>query len=155
MTYHAHLMRVILLFYQCSACKLVFNTSLWQAVIDCVEKFSWLRNVCSCCSYCWTLWSSAVKINRKGRGDSTKYVYIKSTTVYVPSSKLVWPLSRKRVCPPSPRTKGWGAHSMRLSGWGSPNSDDWRKSLALCLLCDVTHAVRGIGIIQIEMNIQW
>jgi hypothetical protein len=20
-------------------------------------------------------------------------------------------------------------------GWGSPNSDDWRKSLALCLLC--------------------
>jgi hypothetical protein len=40
----------------------------------------------------------------------TKYVYIKSTTVYVPSSELG--LSRP-----------------------SPNSDDWRKSLALCLLC--------------------
>ncbi len=25
----------------------------------------------------------------------------------------------------------------RLRGWGSPNSDDWRKSLALCLLCAV------------------
>jgi hypothetical protein len=22
-----------------------------------------------------------------------------------------------------------------VRGWGSPNSDDWRKSLALCLLC--------------------
>jgi hypothetical protein len=23
-----------------------------------------------------------------------------------------------------------------VRGWGSPNSDDLRKSLALCLLCD-------------------
>jgi hypothetical protein len=23
-------------------------------------------------------------------------------------------------------------------GWGRPNSDDWRKSLALCLLCELT-----------------
>ncbi len=47
-----------------------------------------------------------------------KYVYIKSTTLPVPSSELglSQPLSRQRVCP-------------------SPNSDDWRKSLALCLLC--------------------
>ncbi len=28
---------------------------------------------------------------------------------------------------------GGGAHSP--SGEGGPNSDDWRKSLALCLLC--------------------
>jgi hypothetical protein len=44
-----------------------------------------------------------------------------STTVYVPSSELglSQPLSRQRV-----------------RGWGSPYSDDWRKSLALCLLCD-------------------
>ncbi len=25
---------------------------------------------------------------------------------------------------------------MRVRGWGSPNSDDWRKSLALFLLCE-------------------
>ncbi len=29
-----------------------------------------------------------------------------------------------------------GGHSrLRVRGWGSPNSDDWRKSFALCLLC--------------------
>ncbi len=45
-------------------------------------------------------------------GPITKYVYMKSTTVHVPSSELglSQPLSRH-------------------------NSDDWRKSLALCLLC--------------------
>ena len=30
--------------YQCAGCKLLFNTSLWQPVINWVEKFSWLRN---------------------------------------------------------------------------------------------------------------
>jgi hypothetical protein len=34
------------------------------------------------------------------------------------------PLSRKLVCPPRAG-----------EGVGSPNSDDWRKILALCLLC--------------------
>jgi hypothetical protein len=43
--------------------------------------------------------------------EITKYVYIKSTTVYVHSSALGLPQSL--TC----------------------NSDDWRKSLALCLLC--------------------
>jgi hypothetical protein len=29
-----------------------------------------------------------------------------------------------------------GGHTrLRLKGWGSPNSDDWRRNLALCLLC--------------------
>ncbi len=32
-------------------------------------------------------------------------------------------------------TKGGGAQSPAGEGWGSPNSDDWRKSLPLCLLC--------------------
>ena len=36
------------------------------------------------------------------------------------------PLSRQRVCPSPPNQRGWG----------SPNFDDWRKSLALCLLCE-------------------
>ncbi len=47
----------------------------------------------------------------------TKNVYIKSTTVYVPSSE--WTLAT----PLSPAS---------VRGWGGPNSDDWRKSLALC-----------------------
>jgi hypothetical protein len=62
--------------------------------------------------------------------------------VHVPSSELGFPqpLFRKRVCPP-PRTKGWGGggHTrLRLRGSRSSNSaysDDWRKSLAICLLC--------------------
>jgi hypothetical protein len=56
---------------------------------------------------------------------STKYVYIKSTTVYVTSSELglSQPLSRQRVCP-SPPEPGGGHPSLRVRGWGSPNSDD-------------------------------
>jgi hypothetical protein len=65
---------------------------------------------------------------------TTKYINIKST-VYVPSSKLglSQPLSRQRVCP-SPQNRG-GHTRLRVRGWGSPNSGDRRKSLALCLLC--------------------
>ncbi len=42
----------------------------------------------------------------------------------------------------SPRTiRGDGVHPrLRVRGWGSPNSDDWRESLALCLLCGVNAA---------------
>ncbi len=57
--------------------------------------------------------------------------------MYVPSLEfgLPHPLSRKRVCT-SPRNQRGGAHTRkRVRGWGSPNSNDWRKSLALCLLC--------------------
>jgi hypothetical protein len=44
---------------------------------------------------------------------STKYIFIKSTTVYVPSSELglSHPLSRRRVCPP-PGTKGGGGGTL-------------------------------------------
>ncbi len=68
----------------------------------------------------------------------TKYIYIKSTTVYVPSSELGPPRPLSPCeCVPPPRIKGGGGHtSLRGEGWGSPNSDDWRKSLALCLTCD-------------------
>ncbi len=40
-------------------------------------------------------------------------------------------------CAPSPRTKGKGHTRQGVRGSGSPNSDDWRKSFALCLLCDL------------------
>ncbi len=56
------------------------------------------------------------------------------TTVYVPSSELgLPPLSRKQVCP-TPRNQGRRHTLLRVRGWGSPNSDDLRKSFALCIL---------------------
>ncbi len=77
------------------------------------------------------------EVRRGGeRGRGTKYVYIKSTTVYVPLSELglfLPPLSLASECAPPPGTKG-GHTRLRVRGWGSPNSNDWRKSLALCLL---------------------
>ncbi len=57
--------------------------------------------------------------------------------MYVPSSELglSYPLSRQRLYPSS-RNEGEGGHTLlRLRGWGSPISDDWRINLALCLLC--------------------
>jgi hypothetical protein len=36
--------------------------------------------------------------------------------------------------PPPPPAPGGGAHSQMGEGVG-PNSDDWRKSLELCLFC--------------------
>jgi hypothetical protein len=48
----------------------------------------------------------------------TKYIYLKSTTVDVPSSELglSQPFSRQRVCP-SPQNRG-GAHSLAGEGLG-------------------------------------
>ncbi len=44
------------------------------------------------------------------------------------------PFSRKRVCPPPAEPKLEGTHSPAGEGVEGPNSDDWRKSLVLCLL---------------------
>jgi hypothetical protein len=56
-------------------------------------------------------------------------VSMAQNTVYVPSSEL----GLSQPLPPEP---GGGGHiRLRVRGWGSSNSDDWRKSLALCLLC--------------------
>ncbi len=38
-------------------------------------------------------------------------------------------------CAPSPEQKGGGHTRLRVSGWGSPNSDDWKKLCTHCLLC--------------------
>jgi hypothetical protein len=56
----------------------------------------------------------------------TKYSYI-----------LIINIEYHIVCAPPPEPKGEGHTRLRARGWGSPNSDDWRKSLALCLFCDV------------------
>ncbi len=47
----------------------------------------------------------------------TKYIYIKSTTVYVPSSEmgLSHPLSRRQMCPSPRKQRGEGTLSR---GWG-------------------------------------
>jgi hypothetical protein len=44
------------------------------------------------------------------------------------------PLPRQQVSLPL-NQRGVGQTRLGVRGWGSPNSDDWRKSLALCLLC--------------------
>ncbi len=44
------------------------------------------------------------------------------------------PLAQANVLPPG--TKGGRVHTrLRVRGWGSPISDDWRESLVLCQLC--------------------
>jgi hypothetical protein len=76
-------------------------------------------------------------MSQNGRQYRSHPVYMKSTTVYVPWFELEHshPLSPASV-PLPPEPKGGGGHTrLRVGGWGSPNSDDWRKSLALCLLC--------------------
>jgi hypothetical protein len=78
-------------------------------------------------------------IGRGQWGWGTNYIHIKSTTVYVPSLELRLshpPLSPASVpLPPEPKV---GGHTrVWVRGWGSPNSNDWRKSLALCLICGV------------------
>jgi hypothetical protein len=54
----------------------------------------------------------------------------------LPSSELglPQPFTRRRVCPPL-WYQGEGHTRWREREWEGPNSDDWRKSLALCLLC--------------------
>ncbi len=45
------------------------------------------------------------------------------------------PLSPASVPLPLEPKRGGGHTRLRVRGWGSPNADDWRNSLALCLLC--------------------
>jgi hypothetical protein len=60
--------------------------------------------------------------------EITEYVYMKSTTVYVPSSALGLPQSL--AC----------------------NFDDWRKSLALCLLCGRDVPARRVSQRQVHFQ---
>jgi hypothetical protein len=74
---------------------------------------------------------SSVKV----RVQSTKYVYIKATTVYVPSSELglSQPVSRQRVCP-SPQNRGGGVEAHSPAGEGLGESQ-FRQRKALPTLC--------------------
>ncbi len=73
-------------------------------------------------------------------------IYIKSTTVYVPSSDfgLSQPLSRQRICSaPPPRTGGGGTHSPVGEGLGEFYFRRLEKSLVLCLLCGINLKITG------------
>jgi hypothetical protein len=60
------------------------------------------------------------------------------------------PLSRKRVCSPLPRSQRGGGHTrLRVRG---PNSDDWRKSQALCLPCESSHKANILNITQTQQQ---
>ncbi len=54
-----------------------------------------------------------------------------------------FPFPASKCAPPPPGTKGGCMHIPCVWGWGNPNSDNWRKSLALCLLsvvlCEYHH----------------
>ncbi len=84
------------------------------------------------------IWPGIQAFSSKSRSKLeifTKYVYIKSPTVcpLVGIGTLPTPLSPASV--PLPPEPGGGHTRLRLRGWGSPNSEDWIKSLGLCLLC--------------------
>ncbi len=55
------------------------------------------------------------------------------------SPRRIWdspnPTLASECAPPTRTGGGEGQTRLRVRGWGSPNSNDWRKSLALCLLC--------------------
>ncbi len=63
------------------------------------------------------------------KGIPHKAHIYKSTTVYVPSSELGLspPLLSPATVPLPPNQRG-GHARRRAMGWGSPNSDDWRKA---------------------------
>jgi hypothetical protein len=50
------------------------------------------------------------------------------------------PLPQASVFPPLPPNQGGGQHPPAGEGVAGPNSDDWRESLALCLLCVYSHS---------------
>jgi hypothetical protein len=83
--------------------------------------------------------------------EITKYIYIQSTTVYVPSSELG--LSHPPLSPVSvPLPLGGCKTLVGIGGWGIPNPHDWRKSLALCLLCGYrgSFTYRNLNVLYIK-----
>jgi hypothetical protein len=59
-----------------------------------------------------------------------------------PSALL--PLSRKQVCPPPLEPRGGGSNvCLRATA-----RDDWRESLALCLLCEHEYVSVGVDICE-------
>ncbi len=58
--------------------------------------------------------------------------------------------SRVSECAPPPVTKGGAPRHTRLRGRGRPNYDDWRKSIALCVLCESTSIIGNQSILYLS-----
>ncbi len=74
-----------------------------------------------------------------------KHINTESNTVSVPTLSLGPPTpSPASECVPPPPQPKEGEHTrLRVRGWGSPNSDDWRKSLALYLSVGIHYTYRS------------
>ncbi len=71
------------------------------------------------------------------RGGHTKYIHLYLEYPSVgPLVGLGPPTSSppNECVPPPPNQRGGWQPRLRVRGWDSPNSDDWRKSLGLCVL---------------------
>jgi|688.fasta_scaffold338059_1 hypothetical protein len=61
--------------------------------------------------------------------------YLKPQSTFTLNNEYHMHVSSSKLGPPTtPEPKG-GHIRLRVRGWGSPNLDDWRKGLALSLLC--------------------
>ncbi len=133
----------------------LFNRLSWEwDVMSLVRKCSQMLRKTNACSSAWylfygtfctfSLFSCMCLTHHKVRIHKD----LKSTTVYVPSSELglSQPLSRQRVCPSLQNREG--AHSPAGEGLGESQSDDWRKSLALCLLCAYPYSAYYVFILR-------
>jgi hypothetical protein len=123
-----------------------------QLRLLCVDTYMYSSGLCgvgtswsstfSCFPYKSRCSSSTCGVDTARCNKSTKYIQIQSTTVYVPSSELgLSTPSLASECAPPPGTKGVGAHSPAGSRIHAvcPYSYDWRKGLALRLLCEQKH----------------
>ncbi len=103
----------------------------------------WYTSTEMFCKHFWVIFKVpilSIFFQMSGWCAPTKYIHYIPRVPQCLSPRPNWdpptPSSPSK-CVPSPETKG-GRHTLLpLRGWGGFNSDDWRKSLALCLLCDV------------------
>ncbi len=78
------------------------------------------------------------------------HIYLEYHTVSVPSLELgptpppTLSHASEGDLPPWNQGGGGGIHSPAYEGVGSPNSDDWRQSSALCPLCGVIHKLHAL-----------
>ncbi len=111
-----------------------------QDLLTCIRRCRvFLPSSFHICRIDWSIWFCP-------REAQSTYVYLKSTTVYVPSSEL-GPLSRQRVCPPP--GSGGRAHSPAVEGLGE--SQFWRLKIKLSTL--PTLCLEALQSVQSYINI--
>ncbi len=98
------------------------------------------------------------KTKREGRGIAISHKVLICTVYRAPqcmSPRRNWDSPNPSLaseCAPPPRPKGERAHSPAAEVVGE--SDDWRKSLALCLLCGDSHCRYLSTLIRRRQKIQ-